>query len=76
MRTIYRLVTKVGVWEIRPDGERARLYLGDIYVGNFHRASAAAEDVYFHHTGYSAWDASPEEAPIDLEGWELIRLPD
>jgi hypothetical protein len=66
--------SSVGKMIIKYDAKENRyaLIINGEYLGSYHSAVAAADNVYMHVTGYHEWDAldGKVDAPHDIYEWE------
>lgn len=74
-KTVYRFVSPVGTFEIKPaPRNQAGLFFDGALLNTFESAPLAAEDLDSHRTGAAVWDRHREyDPPCCLEKWEVIR---
>jgi hypothetical protein len=70
---MWHLKIKLGTLWIRPESNgRFTLGIDDVAIGSYHKAWAAADDVYLKATGYIDWSQlKNEQLPRDLSEWEF-----
>ena len=75
MKYFYK--TDSGTFSIRPDPILIggyRLYIDDVYLGDYRTPSLAAGDVYDCQTGWPDWDKRiVVKHPADLDEWTATR---